>query len=83
MKTDLDKAMAELKSQIDDVREHTDLSIQKADERLEWRFALAEEQNCLKEAQTYMMRAVLHQLQNTQEQIKTSLDQLCSRFERR
>jgi Retrotransposon gag protein len=54
-KNDLDKTMANLKSQFDTqmaaLRDHTDLSVQQNDERIERRLAATEKQTRLKEAQ--------------------------------
>jgi hypothetical protein len=64
-KSDLDKAMVDLKSQFDTqlaaLRDHADLSVQQDDERIERRLATAEEQNRLKEAQlqTNIVHAVV------------------------
>jgi hypothetical protein len=47
------------------------------EERLERRLALAEEQARVKETQTTtMMQTILHQLQNNQDQVKASQDQV-------
>jgi Ty3 transposon capsid-like protein len=54
-KSDLDKAMADLKSQFNTqlaaLRDHADLGVQQNDERMERRLAAAEEQKRVKEAQ--------------------------------
>jgi hypothetical protein len=70
-KSDFDKAVAKIHSQISDLRIHTDISLQQAADKAEHRFAAADERFHMIDAhnQAIMVQAVIQQLQGVQDQI--------------
>jgi RNase H-like domain found in reverse transcriptase/Reverse transcriptase (RNA-dependent DNA polymerase)/Integrase zinc binding domain/Retroviral aspartyl protease/Integrase core domain/Retrotransposon gag protein/Chromo (CHRromatin Organisation MOdifier) domain len=79
---DLEKAVSELRAQIEEVRVTTDLNQQQADERMERRLALAEEQNRLMATQNQSIQAMLQQFHLTQDQVTSKLTNLESKLDR-
>jgi Retrotransposon gag protein len=70
-KSDFDKAVAEIHSQISDLRIHTDIILQQAADKAERRFAAADERFHMTDAhnQAVLVQAVIQQLQGVQDQI--------------
>jgi hypothetical protein len=83
-KSDFDKALIKIIFQIDELRSHTDLSIQHAEERIERRFTIVEEQYRLDATQAHsnLVQAVIHQLQGAQDQLlMTICDEMHSKLQ--